>query len=197
MLRIINEYIEDKNLPELSNTPDAELPNLLESFYSDVHNKQGERYKLQSLKCILAGLNRHFKETRNLDIISDPLFTKSNEMFKGVVKQICKMGLGSTISFPVIPDEDMIKLGDYFEQDFSGKVLVNPWKLQQAVMFMVMYFTCRRGRENLYEMTPEMYKIYTDATGKKYVAQAVDELDKNHQMDSSLCQYSQDVWDTR
>ncbi len=85
----------------------------------------------------------------------------------------------------MIPDEDMIKLGDFFEQNFDGTTEISPRKLQQAVMFMIMYFTCHRGRENLYEMTPEMYKVYTDPTGRKYVAQAIDEMDKNYKEDST------------
>ncbi len=48
-----------------------------------------------------------------------------------------------------------------------------------------MYFTCRKGCENLYDMTPETYKVYKDAAGLKYVTQEIDELDKNHQADSS------------
>lgn len=51
------------------------------------------------------------KDTRNLDIISDIRFTKTNQMFSGVTKKTRKEGLGSTKSFPVIEDEDMAKLG--------------------------------------------------------------------------------------
>ena len=77
----------------------------------------------------------------------------------------------------------MIKLGDFFYPNFQEEVELSPRKLQNAVMFMLMYFTCCRGRENLYEMTPETYQVYRDPDGCKYVAQAVDEMDKNHKED--------------
>lgn len=155
MKTILEQYIIEKDLPAIEATPDAELPNLLERFYTDLCQKNGERYKLQSLKCIRAGLNRYFKEECSIDIISDVRFHKTNEMPKGVAKVTCKAGLGSTSSFPVIPDEDMICLGDYFYQDFDNATEVNPKKLQQAVLFSLMYFTCRHGRENLHDMKPE------------------------------------------
>ena len=181
-MKILQEYLMLRNLPEADAIPDAELPQILEMFYTELRQKDGSAYKLASLKCIRAGLNCHFKETRSVDIISDPRFTCSNQMFKGVAKICCRPGLGSTCSFPVIPDEDMIKLGNHFHQDFQNGT-IDPKKLQQTVLFCLMYFTCRCSRENLHEMTPKMYHILTDPTGKHYVTQNVDELDKNHQAD--------------
>ncbi len=144
MIKILDEYIADRNLPELKDTPDNALPSLLESFYTDVCTQAGKCYHLQSLKCICAGINRYLKDTRNIDIISDLRFTKTNQMFSGVTKQTRKEGHGSTKSYPIIEDKDMTKLGEYFKQDF-GHNPVNAKKLQQAVIFSLMYFICRRG----------------------------------------------------
>ncbi len=155
MLRILEEYIIEREVPKLEDTTDDQLPHLLECFYTELRQQDGSMYKLAILKCIHTGLNHHFKDTRNLDIISDIRFTKANQMFKGVAVQTRKAGLGSTKSFPVIPDKDMERLGDYFYQDFNKEV--NPKKLQQAVIYTLIYFTCRRGRENLYDMTPNTY----------------------------------------
>ncbi len=135
MLHILHEYLIQKELPELSQITDTDLPELLETFYTELHQKTGDPYKLASLKCIRAGLNRHFKEVRGIDIraglnrhfkevrgidiISDSRFTCTNQMFKGVAKICRKEGCTATRSFPVIPDANMIKLGDYFHQDFS------------------------------------------------------------------------------
>lgn len=43
-----------------------------------------------------------------------------------------------------------------------------------------MLFLCRRGRENLREMTKTTFAIAVDSCGKEYVFQVTDELDKNH-----------------
>ena len=43
-----------------------------------------------------------------------------------------------------------------------------------------MFHLIRRGRENLRHLTKQTFAVQADATGKKYVYQALDELDKNH-----------------
>lgn len=43
-----------------------------------------------------------------------------------------------------------------------------------------MFHLIRRGRENLFLLTKQTFAVQADATGKKYVYQALDELDKNH-----------------
>ena len=43
---------------------------------------------------------------------------------------------------------------------------------------------CRRGQENLYEMTKDWFKVEV-SDGKKLLIQVLDELDKNHSEDDS------------
>ena len=43
-----------------------------------------------------------------------------------------------------------------------------------------MLYLIRRGRENLREMSKDTFIVGTDASGRKYVTQKMDELDKNH-----------------
>ena len=43
-----------------------------------------------------------------------------------------------------------------------------------------MFYLIRRGRENLRLLTKQSFATKTDATGRKFVYQATDELDKNH-----------------
>ena len=65
-------------------------------------------YKLQSLKRIKAGINRHLKESRN--IIADVHFSKADEMFKGVSKERRINGKGSTKSYKEINQANVSKL---------------------------------------------------------------------------------------
>ena len=84
-LNCLMSYLIEKEMPELSSIPDADLPQLLLDFYTNMRTKKGnELYNTQTLKCMRSNLNHHFKEVRNIDIISDPRFIKSNEMFKAV-----------------------------------------------------------------------------------------------------------------
>ncbi|CAB4012871.1 PREDICTED: uncharacterized protein LOC105327636 [Paramuricea clavata] len=67
---------------------------------------------------------------------------------------------------------------------YSGDTVVfymdTPNGLLNKVCFEVMYFLCRRGQENLRAMTIETFELSTVSTGKRYIFQKTDELDKNH-----------------
>ena len=52
--------------------------------------------------------------------------------------------------------------------------------LQQKCFFDIMFHLVRRGRENLRQQTKSTFAFATDSQQRKYVYQAVDELDKNH-----------------
>ena len=75
----------------------------------------------------------------------------------------------------------MTKLGVYFMHDMEDKP--EPRKLQQCVMFYIIYFFCCRGQEYLHEMTQTTYAVKKDSKGRKYVYQCTDKIDKNHTAD--------------
>ena len=56
----------------------------------------------------------------------------------------------------------------------------DPKKLQQNVMFNVIYYTCRRGMENLEYMSLKHLEVFVEYDGTRYVKQSIDEVDKNH-----------------
>ena len=105
-------------------------------------------------------------------------------MFKGVTIDAKKKGLGVKNSYPPISDADLHKLGVYFNNDYMN--FPNPKKLQHHMIFNIIYFFCRRGCENLYQMTKNTYKVHVDPTGLEYVKQVIDELDKNHSPDDTI-----------
>ena len=76
-----------------------------------------------------------------------------------------------------ILNDDMTCLGVYFMQDMD--VDISPKKIQQCLMFYIIYYFCRCGRENLSTMKLNTYVVCTDEKGTKYVKQNIDELDKN------------------
>ena len=115
------------------------------------------------------GILRH---TRNIDIISDTRFSKANEMFRAVATRTRKIGKGTTKPKQPIHPDDLLKIANYFRNDYMNDV--NPRKFQKIVIF------CRRGRENLYDMTLDQFEVATEPDGTRYVYQALDEFDKNH-----------------
>lgn len=177
-VKILQDYLAEKKLSKLEDITDENLPNILYDFYSDLRKVDGGNYKLQTLKCIRAGINRFMKEKRGLNIINDTTFTRSNEMFKAVSTKARRLGLGSTKSTPLIEEEDLIKCTEYFHHDIMNHP--DPRKLQRNVLFNIIYYFCRRGRQNIHAFTKNTFKTDYDAEGREFVYQAVDEMDKNH-----------------
>ena len=176
-LKQLREYLLLKNEPDIHDLDPAKLPDILFNFYALVKPRTGERYSTQSLKCIRATLNRWFKAEKGIDIIKDPGYVRTNEIFKGVLVDARKNGKPKK-STPKINDIDLERIGEYFQHDYMNKP--DPKKLQQQVIFYILYFFCRRGRENLYEMTQSTFELCTEYDGTQYIKQAIDEVDKNH-----------------
>ena len=103
-------------------------------------------------------------------------------MFDAVKVKCKKTGKGVRKSYKHINEVDMVKLGHYFLQDFTTQP-ISARKLQQCVLFYIIFFICHRGRENIYAMNLDTYKVFKDDNGKKYVQQSIDEMDKNHSAD--------------
>ena len=177
-LGCLNAYIEAKGLKTLDLHTNDELPKLLESFYADARTVKGELYHVQTMKSMRSNLNRWFKEKRDVDVIEDIRFNKANLMFKGAKVRSKKAGKGVRKSTAVICDEDFANLAHYFHIDHC--TTPNPSVLQRNVIFNIIYYLCRRGQENLYDMTKNWFKVITEHDGQKYLIKEIDELDKNH-----------------
>ena len=194
-----NKYLVEKQLGPENEIATEDLPQILSDFYVELKkknikkiahklddsgkvipesNQECEEYKNTSLKCIRAALNRHFKATRNLDIIANEQFIQCNEMFQGITKKGKCEGHGEIDSKPPIEPEDMQKISNNFTKNMKGPP--NTTHLQEMVLFNVIYFGGRWGRENLRNMKKNTFDIATDAEGNKYINQVIKEHDKNY-----------------
>ena len=69
---------------------------LLEHFYAEVKNKQGEDYEPESLKVMMASLDRHLKNKGyTLSIVRDREFSSSKQVLEGKGKQLRLAGRGN------------------------------------------------------------------------------------------------------
>ena len=75
---------------EIENYEPAELNTLLERFYAEIiKNKQGEDYEPESLKVMIASLDRHLKNKGyGLSIVCDREFSSSKQVLDGKAKQL-------------------------------------------------------------------------------------------------------------
>ncbi len=86
-----------------------------------------------------------------------------------------KKGFGTTDHTPAISPEDMKQLYAPGHPVFATTV---PVGLQRKVWFELMMYLCRRGRENLRDMTRDTFCVDTDASGRRYVYQKQGEFTK-------------------
>ena len=123
-----------RQLPDLDELQSENLPGILCKFYTDVRTKKsGKQYQTGSFEVLRAGLNRHFKIEKGVDIVNDPQFMKANLIFESVQVRAKKSGKGHTKSTPHISQEDLVKIGNYLNVDH----VANPQSrvLQHAVHF--------------------------------------------------------------
>ena len=64
----------------------------LKTFYIEATKKDGSSYSMGSLKNLRFGLNRHFKTTRQIDIINEVEFNEANKVFTAHCVQLKKDG---------------------------------------------------------------------------------------------------------
>ena len=93
------QCLEKKITDEIENYEPAELNTLLEHFYAELKNKQGEDlaedYEPESLKVMMASLDRHLKNKGyTLSIVRDREFSSSKQVLEGKAKQLRLAGRG-------------------------------------------------------------------------------------------------------
>ena len=74
---------------------------------------------------------------------------------------------------PQITEIDLERIAEYFEHDYMNSP--NPKKLQQSLIFYIIYYFCRHGRENLYPMKKDTFRLIVDPDGTEYLIQDQDE----------------------
>ena len=74
IVKCFSDYLAAKELPVLPELLDANLPQVLKDFYTNMRTKKAELYNTQSMKSMRSNLARYFTNTRKIDIVNDPRF---------------------------------------------------------------------------------------------------------------------------
>ena len=95
-LSVWKNWCVDKEITdETENNEPAELNTVLEHFYAEVNNTKGEDYELESLKVMMASLDRHLTNKGcTLSIVRDREFSSSKEVLEHKAKQLPLAGRG-------------------------------------------------------------------------------------------------------
>ncbi|KAK7094076.1 hypothetical protein V1264_007745 [Littorina saxatilis] len=112
--KVFRDYLAEKGKPvSFEQYEKKELDAALSSFYIEARTKTGEIYKKTSLDAVRYGINRHLKsspQNKDFDILTDPSFASSNEMFKVAMREIKAQGKAAINHHPPMSDIDRNKL---------------------------------------------------------------------------------------
>ena len=170
-------------MPILEEIPDDQLPAILTDFYTETCKNVLKKVKHWSTRILhLNASVQHLTITsKPREVIADTCFIDAYEIFHRITRKGKKEGHGKTKSMPAIEKEDFAKLSHYFKEKMSGPP--NAVVLQCIIVFNIIYYMARCGRETLHNMTKETFKIGTDHDGKHYIYQNMKKQDKNHSED--------------
>ena len=175
-VKIFEGYLQiiNTDLDSVNKLPNSELDKILQKFYAGVRQKNGSLYCKKSMLSIRFGLQRHFLNTKNVDIVKHEDFANSSRVFKCFSATFKRKGKGVVKHKSAIPQEDMEKIQDSLDLD-------DPQGLQDKVFIDIMLYFCNRGRENLREMTRDSFEVCEEG-GKCYIT-LKDTLTKNNRED--------------
>ena len=106
-------WAEERGInPNLEENSAEILNSILQQFYAEVRNKRGESYEPESLKGMMASLDRYLRE-RNYShsIIKDRQFQQSKKVLEGQAKLLRQEGKGkrpNASSALSIPEEEAL-----------------------------------------------------------------------------------------
>ncbi|XP_061190317.1 uncharacterized protein LOC133198208 [Saccostrea echinata] len=164
-LSIFRAYLLEKDLDQSIEEAysSEQLNNLLTNFYLEMKKADGQHYAGTSVISIRYGLQKHFLELRNEDIVRNENYSTSNKMFKEVLTKLKKEGLEFPKQRISIHPDDVAKL---YKTVFSADT---PKGLQQKTIFEFIYYFCDRGREHLRRVRKDDFTFCRDASGREYV----------------------------
>ena len=170
-------------LGQIEQFSSSDLAEFLRKMWPELRKVDGDYYYKKSLGTIRYGIQRHFAKLKGIDIVSDPEFAASTEMFRSVIVKLKQEGKGAVKHKEVITPEDMEKLYKYFDAHLNS-----PKVLQSKVFVDVMLYFCNRGRENLRLFSSKDYNFGKDSKGHEYVYTVKDRKTKNHHSATRLGQ---------
>ena len=123
---------------DLKTVSKPELDAILVKFYVELRKKDGTFYTKSAFRAIRNGVQRQFKALLEVDIIDDPSFTRSENVFRAQCVQLEKKGLAKVEHKPPICSTDLNKL--YSSSVFD---MTHPKSLQRKVFFELIFYLCR------------------------------------------------------
>ena len=162
---LLTVYGNDRNLNLVAiDALEPTLDRLLSKFYAEVRKVDGLFYWKNDLLAICYGLQKHFL-VKGADIINDPCFLSSSNMFSTICVNLKQKGKGT------VQHKEHLTTEHFQELYFSHLLYIsNPNGLQNKVFVEKMVHLCNRGYENLRDMTRGDFYTLNDSGAKDMFA---------------------------
>lgn len=151
---------------EIETFPPQELNGILERFYAEVKAKNGSDYEPESLKVMLAAIDRHLNDNGyKYSVIQDREFHSSKMVLEGKAKLLRENGRGKRPNkarqLTTNEEEELWKQGKLGKE--------NPEVLVNTVWWLLTQHFGLRGRQEHHNMKMEDFRITKADNGLEYV----------------------------
>ena len=177
-LRRFNKWALQKQLKigDITDIPKAELDGILQKFYAELVKQNGQEYEPESLKVMIASLNRHIKGECGFSILIDKDFELSRKVLNGKAIQLQQSGKGKR---PKKADALTSEEEDLLWDTVLGKM--NPISLNYTIFFLISQHFGTRGRQEHHQMRIEDFKVSYGTDGKVHVIEWMEGPTKTRQ----------------
>lgn len=166
-LSVWKTWCEEKSIVlEIEEHEPADLNKLLEKFYAEVKNKNGEDYEPDSLRVMIAALDRHLKDKHYLlSIVKDREFHSSKQVLEGKAKLLRQAGRGKRPNKArnLTKEEEEVL---WKENKFGSKT---PEALVNTMWWLLTQHFGLRGRQEHRDMAMDDFQLCKDDNGVEFV----------------------------
>lgn len=163
---------------KLEDIPRSELDGILQRFFAEVRKQDGREYEPESLRTMLASLDRYLREKgRTYSIQKDKEFEGCRKILNGKAIELRENGMGKrkNRSDPLSEQEE--------EQLWKRKILgaYNPKSLNHTIFFMLSQQFGTRGCQEHHQLRVEDLKFIRNTSGETIFVEWVEGLTKTRQ----------------
>lgn len=181
-------FLVSKQLPDCIETmPLRYLNQYLRLFYASLRKDDGNYYSPSTLACIRAAINRYLTKAphnREINLKKDREFGPSNNILKAMSSKYLKSPQSSNDnSYKAISQADLVTLREYFDRRTATK-------LQEEVLYNIVYYNGYRGREWIRNMKTCYLKFDEDENNYKYAMLDIPAFSKNNKGSLDENEYS-------
>jgi hypothetical protein len=166
-IAVFKSWAKDKGFSEEIESYEAsELDRTLQQFYAEVRNKDGQDYEPDSLRVMIAAIDRYLKEHGyKHSIIRDREFCTSNQVLEGKARRLREEGKGKRQNKARSLSEEEEEV--LWEANKLGKN--SPESLVNTIWWILTQYFGLRGRQEHHSMKVDDFAVRKDDDGQEYV----------------------------